>query len=508
MGAIVAAVATAALPAFAAEQAPSSADSAVQSNADLQSQIQALKQQVSDLQRRANEQQNEKWLTEERAAEIKAIVTNVLADSKQHGQYLDSDVMAGYKNGFYVKTADDNFTMKFNGFVQYRYTFEQAHQNNLAAFPRTPGGDANGFDFRYARLTFDGNLFTPNLTYVFTGDFGSNANSAGTNNNFQLVDGFIAYRFNDMLNVRAGAFITPFSRVLVIASGLQFVDFPTVFRPFNQDRTTGLSLYGDIIKDKLTYEINVNDGGKNGNQLGRVGDSSSTGAYDNRLSFATREAYYGGTGTPADFQDESDLRKDNTSLAWMVGFGADYDSANTSSGAFPGIQGSESIVGIGTNNASGFANYPLNGDIYRATVDGSFKYMGFAFTGATFFEEINENPAVAGQTIGNPASSFPSGYSATNKSSFFLFSYYGQVGYMLNKQWEVVARAGSLMTEGSPNTMQEYAMGVNYYIYGKNVKLQGDVSYIPSEAAFTDTTFATTQNTQDIAVRLQLQVKW
>jgi len=513
-GLLLVTASAASTPAMAADK--SSSDN------DLRAEISQLQGNISKLNGRIIElekKEGENWLTEQRAEQIKAIVQDVIKDAKARGTYLDSGLNVGYDNGFFIRTEDRNFTAKFNGFIQYRYTYEIAHQNNPGAFPKAPankGGDANGFDFRYLRLTADGNVFTPNLTYVFTGDFGSNGNTAGasstggvgatgqTGNNFQLIDGFFAYRFNDMLNVRAGAFITPYSRALYIASGLQFIDFAHAFRPFNQDRGTGVSVFGDLLKDKLTYELNVNNGGKNDNQLGRAADSSSTGQYDNRLSFATRECYYGGTGTPADFQDESDLRKDTSTFAWMVGAAGVYDSANSSSGAFPAAQAGESIVGVGTNTAPGFGNYPLNGDIYRATIDGSFKYCGFAFTGATFFEQINENPAAAGQTLGT----FPSGYSATNKSSFFLWSYYGQVGYMLNKQWEVVARAGNTMTEGSPNASQEYALGLNYYIFGKNVKIQTDVTYDPCEAAFTDTTLGTTQNTEDLTYRLQLQVKF
>ena len=79
---------------------------------------------------------------------------------------------------------------------------------------------------------------------------------------------------------------------------------------------------------------------------------------------------------------------------------------------------------------------------------------------------------------------------------------------MLTPQWEVVGRAGEFFTEGGPNRMDELTLGVNYFMFGKNVKVQGDVTYIPNEAAITNSTFGTSQNTQDVITRVQLQLKF
>ena len=343
------------------------------------------------------------------------------------------------------------------------------------------------------RLTFSGNAFTPNLTYLVTGDFATNSSDL---NNFQLVDAYVAYRVNDLINFRGGAFLVPYSRLEYISSGLSLVDFPSLLNPFDPARAFGISMYGDIIKDKFQYELNMNDGPQS-NHEGRVAELG--GLEDNRPSFASRLQYFGGTGKASDFADEADLRKDKSTLAWLAEGAFGYDSANTSSNAFPGAQGSENIVGLSTITSPGFVSqYPLNGDLYRATVDGEAKYQGWEFLGAGFFQQINENPG-AGVTV-------PAGYA--DKSSFFEASYYGQIGYMLTPQFELVGRAGQLLTEGGPNQMEEYSLGANYFLFGKNVKLQGDVTYIPNEAALSNTTFGTFINTQDVIARVQLQLKF
>jgi hypothetical protein len=330
-------------------------------------------------------------------------------------------------------------------------------------------------------------------------------------NYFQLTDLFIAYRFNDTFNVRMGAFLSPFSRAEYTVSGLEFVDLPAVLCPFDPVRSVGISLYGQPVKDRFSYELNMNNG-QNSNTLGRVGEVSTSGttcsnagADDNRLAFYSR-LQYAGAGKLTDFADEPDLRKDNTRLAWMVGGAAGYESANSTSNAFPSPQGNTTIP-VGTITSPGFASYPLNGDLYRGTLDAEAKYQGWAFTTACFFQQINENPAVAGSTAG----ALPAGYSLTGpnaNSSFFETGYYGQVGYMLTKKWELAARAGQFLSEGSSNRTEEYALGLNYYVFGNNFKIQTDVTYIPNEAAFTSSTLDSVINTQDLIFRMQVQLKF
>ncbi len=79
---------------------------------------------------------------------------------------------------------------------------------------------------------------------------------------------------------------------------------------------------------------------------------------------------------------------------------------------------------------------------------------------------------------------------------------------MITPQIEAVGRAGDLLTEGEPNQMQEYTLGLNYYMYGNNAKIQGEMDYVPSEAAFNSSTAATAINTQDTIFRVQFQLKF
>lgn len=400
--------------------------------------------------------------------------------------------LIGYKNGIVIETPDNDFSLKVNGFTQVRYTFADSSLQDASEFAGSlpKHGDTSGFDLRFARIYFSGHAFSPNLTYMISGDF---AGDSGSANDLQLLDDYIAWRFNDTFNVRAGSFLVPYSRVEYFTPGEGLVDFPAVEVPFDPARAFGISLYGQPIKNKLTYEFNINNG-PNGNHSGRTAQIG--GDFDNRLGFATRWQIFGGTGTPEEFSTESDLRKDKSTVAWMLAAAAGYDSLNQASDAFPGRQ-VYSIPGVPSMTNPGFVTYPVNGDIYRATVDGEIKYNGWEFMGATYFQQINATPTT-GVTL-------PPGYD--DKTSFYNIAYYGQVGYMFLPKWEIVGRAGQYYTEGASRHMDEFTLGLNYFIFGENAKLQGDVTYIP-DAAFSSSTDGTAQSTRDFITRIQMQLKF
>lgn len=191
------------------------------SNESVAAEIKSLKARIADLEQK----ENNNWLTAERTEQIRGIVQSVLADAKTRGQVSLTNDNFGYNNGFFIQSSDKNFRLLVDGYSQFRYTFASDQVQHAAAFGKSQpkNGDASGFDFRYGRLFFSGNAFTPNLTYMIMGDFGSDSGNA---NNFQLVNNYVAYRFNDLINIRAGSYLVPFSRLQYISSGLASLTFP------------------------------------------------------------------------------------------------------------------------------------------------------------------------------------------------------------------------------------------------------------------------------------------
>jgi hypothetical protein len=485
---------------------------------DVSAELAALKARIAQLE----SQQGDNWMTKERESQIKKVVDDVLKDAKSRGDFLGG-AQVGYSSGsgFFIQSPDGNNKLNISGFVQARYEYAYQNAFNGRHFTRTipaslgssgsgnaavtitqpDPGNSSGFDIRRARVSFSGNIFSKDLTFKLEGDF--YGNSTG---NFTITDAFVAYRFDDALKVKVGSYKVPFAKAeLMSDTVMQFAERPEELVAFDPVRALGVSLYGDLVKDQLSYEFSVNDGGSS-NTLRQDDTVGLAANLDNRMGYYGR-LQWAGAGKISDFAEEPDLRDDPKDFIWMLGLAGGYESQNATNYSYPSPQSSTSIKGL--SNAAGTAgfagNYALNGDVYRATLDWSAKYQGLSVNVAGYFQEINVNPGNVSSTSGTTIGYGPYG---AGKTSFFQWGGYGQIGYFVVPQkLEIVARAGVLGTEGAPNIGQFYTLGANYYVYKHNFKIVGDVTYIP-EAPYTDAASSLLQNSQDIVFRLQAQLKF
>src|SRR5262245_40298542 len=86
---------------------------------ELRSIVTALQQQVDEL-KAAND---DNWLTEQRADEIRGLVQDVIADADTRASLLQSGVMAGWDKGFFISSADGNWRLNIGGQIQIRYVY-------------------------------------------------------------------------------------------------------------------------------------------------------------------------------------------------------------------------------------------------------------------------------------------------------------------------------------------------------------------------------------------------
>ncbi len=123
-------------------------------------------------------------------------------------------------------------------------------------------GNSSGIDIRRARISLGGNVFTPDLTFKFEGDFygGSYVNSMGVSNQnnantgplpapaassgaFTVTDAYVAYRFNDMFRLKVGSYKVPFAKDELTSDTLgEFMERPEAAAPFDPVRALGISL--------------------------------------------------------------------------------------------------------------------------------------------------------------------------------------------------------------------------------------------------------------------------
>lgn len=477
--------------------ADATSQQAAVTNTQLQAEIEVLKSQLSQVQ----SHQNSAWMSKAQTDQVRAIVKDVLAQSKHDSQYMDSQLQAGYDGGFYIRSANKAFQLNINGYLQYRYTYSKSaagNNNTAAGGPATgPFGNSNGFDARRARLILSGNAFK-NIIYSISGDFADGSSSAGLGNTFQILDTWIGYEFNPGFMIRAGSMLVPFTHVEYYSSGTEFPEFAADEAPFDPVRSMALDVSGNLNKNTLFYDVQVNNGSKANNLNGSANQGSAL-QLDNRLGFYAR-VQFAGAGNNGDFVDSPDVSW-HKHLVWAIGAAAGYEEQNSSSGVYPAPQGSLALAGLATPNGGFLGGETASGSLYRGTVDGHVKYRGFAFNSSIYFQQYNAATPGAG-------SSTPTIYSDYGTGSLWQLGAYGEVGYFLvPHQWEIAGRIGDLTTDGKGKQSMEYTAGVNYYIFGENAKIQTAVTYLPN-AAYTSPNVGSVINTSDLIGQVQFQVKF
>ena len=411
---------------------------------------------------------------------------------------LPGDVTAGYKDGFYLHQGTE-FSLVANGVFDVRYTY--GNLTNKTDLTTTPLGarhsaDTSGFNLFNGQLSLQGSLFKHGQSEAFfkaMGNFGTLAQPSGsTGGTFLVNELFGGYAVDDGLRFRVGAMITPISplRADTDYGGLLFPDAPDEIGTQLPGFALGADVLGALADNTVSYDVMVNNG-SNSNVL-----TNSTGVLsgrDNRVGVYTREQVCG-SGHLNDFLDESDVTG-HPHLVWVVGGGFGYESQNSATTAFPGPQTTLGLSGISSPTGVGFLpRQPLNGHTFRYVADARGKVQGFSFFG----EALYQNYASDGRTI---IAGYP-------RHSIGQIGYFAQAGYFLvPHHLEVGGRFGQLLTDGLRHEMDEYTFGVNYYLFGQNLKVQLAETYVPRQAALTNGN-GLTLNTQDWITQVQAQFKF
>ena len=186
--------------------------SAQDQSAEIASTIAALKRELATLRGDATP-----WLTEERAAEIRAVVQDVLADAELRDSLQGASATSGYNGGFFLSSADGNFSMKINVLEQIRYTFDDNEQDSGAiggggkASPAgaVATGQTYGFENKRTRLTFGGNMVDTTWTYKL-GYYMAYSNSVEDFGANQLSDAYVQKDFECGASMTIGQFKLPF----------------------------------------------------------------------------------------------------------------------------------------------------------------------------------------------------------------------------------------------------------------------------------------------------------
>ena len=325
-----------------------------------------------------------------------------------------------YDGGFYVKTEDDSFSLRLNGFAQVRYTF----------FDPQKGKSNNNFDVALARLAFSGHVFDPKFTYFMQYE----ASTFGNNNRVSALDWWMKYNLSPDLAVQAGRFILPYSR--------QFYTHP------------GNLLFSDLSAADYAFNLQRAVGAHAGGKFGPL-------AFDGAVTNSIRALDAGG---------QQNIGRD---LAWLGRLELDilepygYLESSPTPVSAPQLSVGVAAAFNPIDEASTFQNVLPGDRTTNATIDAGFRWDRFTLQAAGHFRHNN--------------------LKAPGKKDSDDWGYYVQAGfYLVPEHWELAARVSGVDFGRANNPavlgdIMEYTGGLNYYLYGHNVKLQMDYSFIDTD---------------------------
>jgi hypothetical protein len=438
------ALSTAAFAADATTQ-PANEPADQPTTAELREQIKQLQAKVEQLEAKQNQT----------SADVAATVDKIVGDASRRSQLLvgDGNMVGGWnaqKQQFYLGSADGNFyfhpiaIFQFRGNVDYRED----------AKPSGGSSTEEGFEIRRAKFGFDGNMFTPDLTYKFQWQ----DNSVGSPG---LEYAWVQYIFahdavvpNGDLAIRAGqskdiVFKEEFTGDPVqlmtersLANALVGGNAP----PSNLLQGVDLLLIG---KDNpLHAEIMLHDGYGSGNTNFTEPHGTSVTFPQSPADPPTNPGYWGASARVdykvfGDWVDTTDLTGRNSGKHDLltIGAGVDYTDA----------QGAGAI---------------------RYTVDAQYQLARkLAFLVAGYGDHFDFRDTAAGVA------------GAQNN-----FGAQVEGGYSLNSAWQLIARYSVSKLDDEfeidgTSTFQEYSVGANWFgpngAWGNHAKFTVDLNYLP-----------------------------
>ena len=177
------------------------ADTSVEAqNDELRSRIAQLEGRLANVEA----QKSDNWLTERRAAEIRSVVEDVLADADTRSSMLAAGMTAGYDDGAVISSADGNWLLRTNLLLQTRFLFNNQDAN--------PNGESDstrwGFEVTRAKFSLTGNVVSPDWFYRIDIETSSNAGVIGDERT-GVLDAYAGYDFGNGWKMYGGQFKAP-----------------------------------------------------------------------------------------------------------------------------------------------------------------------------------------------------------------------------------------------------------------------------------------------------------
>jgi hypothetical protein len=396
---------------------------AVEGNNDTATQISELKAEIAAL--KGN--QGEQWLTEQRADQIRGVVQDVLADSNTRSSFQQAGgATAGYNNGFFISSADGNYSLKINALEQVRFVWNNTYQG------KTDGPDGNdsnqwGFENRRTQAFFSGNVVDPSWKYLVGMAYDAQEDPYNADSgNFNLYYAMVTKTFGDGFSVSVGQMNVPFTveSNLFNAGSTQMGDYSIFEYMFGAGQQVGAM--AKLEKDAFR----ISGGWYNIVQSQSAGTVGQSWDNDNNQSIAiASRAEYKVAGTWDQFSKESSFKGEEFGL--LIGGGVIWQN------------------GRAQNSASTYDANPLG-----LTADAQAKFGGFNLIGQFLWQD---------------------GYPGTDSSSS-VWGFNVQGGAFITEDlevfgaWAYADTADSGSSSASLGTTNYLQTGANWYFAKNSIK--------------------------------------
>lgn len=171
----------------------------------------------------------DRWLTAQRAREVRALVGEVLADADTRSAHLVDSATAGWSDDFFIKSGDGDFLAQPFVLLQVRFAFN--HRDNVTE------EDLWGFTVRRLRIGVRGHVIDPSWTYQV--QVGNDLDIDG----LDLHDAYVTKTLGGGWSIRAGQFKLPFTRERDVSVAKQLAsERSLVDTTYRLDRSTGVQV--------------------------------------------------------------------------------------------------------------------------------------------------------------------------------------------------------------------------------------------------------------------------
>lgn len=391
--------------------------------------------------------QEDNWLNEKRAHEVRALVQELIADADSRASLLADDLTAGHQgNVFFMGSRDGRFFMQIGGLVQARYIYN--HRRAAPAGNEQGDEDEAGFDLPRIRFELSGYIGDPRFTYAIR--FGPDRED----NEVLGEKAVIGYHPNDRFSFFAGEDKAGFLREETTSPAMQLAAERSLA---NEIFTVGY-IQGVWATWQMNESVQV---------YGSINDGVRSGEADNEFN----SAFFLFPPTDGDlesihkpfFLDHSDVAA-TFRIDWkLAGDWKQYEDFSAWSGEpFAMFLGAALHVELGeTGDHAGAGKSGSNDNFILWTVDGSIECNGFnlfaSFTGLHTDMQSGDNLDAYGAVV--------------------------QFGYMVvPDKFEPFFRAEWVDLDGR-NTMGRndiiiLTAGANYYIIRHRAKVTADVMWV------------------------------